>query len=54
MSVEEFLKGKGLNPNDMVIYNMYNISKPKIPLVEWLKEFERIIREEESSNGKVG
>jgi hypothetical protein len=46
MSVEDFLRSKGLNPNDMVIYNMHNISNPKIPLIQWLKEFEKIIREE--------
>lgn len=46
MSVEEFLKRKGLDPNDMVIYNMYNITNPKIPLIQWLREFEEIIRKE--------
>jgi hypothetical protein len=44
MSVEEFLKHKGLDPNNLVIYNMLNTSNPKIPLLEWLKEFELLIK----------
>lgn len=45
MSVEDFLRAKGLNPNQLVIYDMNNINNPRIPLVEWLREFEEILKE---------
>jgi hypothetical protein len=42
MNLKEFLKHKGLDLDEAVIYDMNNITKPKIPLLDWIKEFERL------------
>ncbi len=44
MPIEEFLKSKKLDVNNIVIYNMNNITNPKVPFIDWLKEFEIIIK----------
>lgn len=51
MTVEQFLKFKGLDPKNMVIYNMLNTSNPRIPLDEWLKEFETLVIQNKLRDG---
>ncbi len=47
MNPLEFLKTKGIDPKDVVIYNMNNPTNPRIDIIKWFTEFSNLTPDNE-------
>jgi len=53
MNPLEFLKSKGIDPNDVVIYNMNNPTNPRVDIIKWFVEFSNLVPDNEIKKKSV-